>query len=87
MAYSYDAERADVFSENGQVQFLSIRDRIKKHIEMSGCVSLGKAIADESGDTFQMLACVDRLVEIGEIVRIENPRDRSTQGQIIVRAK
>jgi len=85
MTYDYQKERAHVFSEAGQVQFLSIRDRIAKLIKYSGATTVEKAIQGETGDTFHMLACIDRLVELGEIVRIEHPTVGMTQSQIIVR--
>lgn len=70
MTYDYQAEKARIFTEDGQKMFLSIRDRVKKLIADAGSVRMDKAISGETGCSWQMLACVDRLVELGEIIEI-----------------
>lgn len=66
--YRYEDEKAQVFTEQGQIMFLKIRDRIKKALSETGAITIGNAITGRSGSSFTMLACVDRLVELGEIV-------------------
>lgn len=70
MSYSYDAHKPWVFSEEGQKQFLSIRDRVKHLCNASGCVDMQHAISCETGVSWEMMACVDRLVELKEIREI-----------------
>jgi hypothetical protein len=36
MTYDYKAERPWIFTEDGQVQFLSIRDNIKNWLQQTG---------------------------------------------------
>lgn len=50
--------------------FLSIRDRVSKLHEFSGAFTMAHAIANETGNSWDMLACIDRLVEIGEIKKV-----------------
>lgn len=69
--YDYEREKEWCFTERGQVQFLSIRDKVKSLLKMAGCFDMGSAISGQSGSSFEMMACVDRLVELGEIREIE----------------
>lgn len=68
--YDYEIERKRVFTEDGQVTFLAIRDNIKKLLELSGAVRFEQAIKGIAGDSFLMIACIDRLVELGELEEI-----------------
>ena len=72
-AYSYQTQRHWVFTENGQVMFLKIRDEAKRLLDQSGAVMSGKLLIG-SGDVWNMLACIDRLVELKEL--IELPQER-----------
>lgn len=74
MSYSYSEERKWVFTEEGQVQFLSIRDRANYLIKEAGAATMEKMIAGESGSGWEMMACVDRLVELGELVEVTDER-------------
>lgn len=77
MGYSYQSQRPSIFTEDGQVMFLSIRDRTRRLMEQAGAAMLAKIIHGESGDTWAMMACVDRLVELGEI------REVTTNGEVM----
>lgn len=68
--YSYTEMRPLLFTEDGQVLFLQIRDRVNALLKTSGAVRMEEAIRESTGDTWQMLACVDRLVELGELREI-----------------
>lgn len=76
--YNYQTERKYVFTEEGQVQFLRIRDKVKNLLNLSGAVRMDKAIGGETGNSWGMLACVDRLVELKEL---EELTDKNTAGQ------
>ena len=66
--YDYRTERPKLFTEEGQILFLKIRDRVKYLLKTAGAVRMQEVIAGIcSGDSWQMLACVDRLVELGEL--------------------
>lgn len=70
MSYSYETERPNLFSESGQVMLLKIRDNVQRLLKLAGAVRMEEAIAGVCGDGWQMLACVDRLVELKEIREI-----------------
>lgn len=71
--YDYQTQRPNVFTEDGQVMFLRIRDRTKQLLKQAGAVRLEEMIQGSTRDTWDMLACVDRLVELGEIREISQP--------------
>ena len=68
--YSYEEEKPGIFTEEGQALFLAIRDNVKRLLTLSGAVRMQEAISGNCGSSWQMLACVDRLVELGEISEI-----------------
>ena len=70
MSYGYSQERARIFTEEGQQAFLAIRDRVQQLLRQSGACTMGKAIDGGTGDTWFMMACVERLVELGEIEEV-----------------
>lgn len=84
MAYNYATERGWVFSEDGQVTFLKIRDAAKKFIDQAGAVTSGKLLGVSSGDAWHMLACIDRLVELKELIEIPNPISQAGQHRIFI---
>lgn len=69
--YVYEELKAGIFTESGQEMFLKIRDNTKELIKESGAVTMGSAISGVSGDSWLMIACVDRMVELGEIREIK----------------
>ena len=68
--YNYQTEKQKIFTEDGQEMFLKIRDNVQKLIKQSGAVMMQNAINSVTGDSWMMLACVDRLVELKEIREI-----------------
>lgn len=67
--YSYATERAEVFTEAGQIAFLKIRDNAHKLIKQSGAATMGKLMVG-GGSSWTLMACVHRLVELGELCSI-----------------
>lgn len=71
MSYDYAIQRQNIFTEDGQRLFLQVRDSVKEHIEISGAVRFDKIKVKSGGyNSFDLIACVDRLVELGEIVEL-----------------
>lgn len=68
--YNYQNEKQRIFTEYGQEMFLKIRDNVQRLIKQSGAVMMQNAISSVTGDSWMMLACVDRLVELKEIMEI-----------------
>lgn len=66
--YDYRTERPKLFTEDGQLVFLRIRDRVNYLLKTAGAARVQEIMMGISGgDSWQMLACVDRLVELGEL--------------------
>jgi len=67
MSYQYSTERETLFSEKGSVLFTSIRDNVKRLLKTAGAVRMQEAMSGNTGDSWLMLACVDRMVELNEL--------------------
>ena len=68
--YSYEAEKEKLFTDEGQRMFIKIRDNVKRLLGSSGAFTMGKATSKVTGDSWQVMACVDRLIELKEIVEL-----------------
>lgn len=68
--YDYDKEKAWVFTDEGQRMFLRVRNKVQEMLGVAGAVTAGVLLRSLSGDTWKMMACIDRLVELGELRKI-----------------
>lgn len=84
MSYEYKTERKELFTEEGQVIFLAIRDNVNRLIAEAGAVRADKAMLKVSGSTWTMLAALDRMVELKEIAELTH---ENTMGQYRVFVK
>lgn len=82
MSYDYKTIKPNLFTEEGQVLFLKIRDNTNRLLKQAGAVRLQEAAMNNSGSSWDMLACMDRLVELGELREI--PTDGVAQHRIFV---
>jgi hypothetical protein len=82
--YKYEELKEIIFTEDGQVMFLKIRDNVSRLLELSEAFSMSSVIKCVSGDTWKMMACVDRLVELGEIREITEPNKVAGQNRVFV---
>jgi hypothetical protein len=87
MSYSYEKLRGSVFTEDGQVMFLKIRDNAKALLAKSGAVTSGKLMGGCTGDSWTMMACIDRLVELKELIEVPNPTSSWGQHRIFIDAR
>ena len=76
--YSYKEEKKELFSEENQKLFLAIRDQVKRKLKISGAIDMAPAIDQTSGCSWMMMACVDRMLELGELREITT---ENTMGQ------
>lgn len=81
--YNYKEQRQFIFTEEGQEMFLKIRDKVHNTIRTAGAIRMDSAIDGCTGSTWEMLACVDRLVELKEIVEVT--KDVSGQHRIFTK--
>jgi len=85
MSYSYEAEKPWLFSDEGQRAFLKVRDEALRLLTLSGAFKgLAPCYGAGCGDNWKMLACLDRLIELGEIRRIEQRGHVAGQDEIYV---
>lgn len=82
--YNYQTERPKLFTESGSVMFLKFRDRVKNLLQVSGAVTAERAMEGLACDTWVRLACVDRLVELGEIREVTDPGKVAGQYRVFV---
>lgn len=66
--YDYQIERKELFTEDGQVHFLKVRDQAKHLLKTAGAFRMD-AIS-MTGSSWLTMACLDRLVELKEIVAL-----------------
>lgn len=71
--YTYEAERPYLFTEEGQRLFLKVRDETHRLLKLAGAVRLQEAALSNAGSSWSMIACMDRLVELGEIKELKYP--------------
>lgn len=74
--YEYKNEREKIFTEDGQVTFIAIRDQVKALLAKAGAFRFDAIRM--TGDSFLTIACIDRLVELKEIVPLR-PKDSCCQ--------
>ena len=79
--YDYTTERPFVFTEEGVTMLLKARDVVNKLIAFSGAFQEQNVHSQLSGDSWHMLACIDYLVERGEIRRLNNGNGDKTPNQ------
>jgi len=84
--YKYEEIKKEIFTEEGQEMFLKIRDNVNDLLNKSGAVMMSHAISPAAGDSWKMLACVDRLVELGEIAEIGINKSIAGQRRVFIRA-
>lgn len=84
--YKFQDERNKLFTEEGQRTFIAVRDQVKEMLEVSGAVKMGKAMklpkVIGAEDSFTLMACVDRLVEMEELKEI--PTNERGQNRVFV---
>jgi len=84
MSYNYKDEKTAVFTDAGQRMFLRVRDFAAKALALAGAVRCQELMgAAGGGDSWTMLACVDRLVELGELREIR--QECAGQHRVFVR--
>lgn len=70
MPYNYEEQKQHLFTDKGQREFLRVRDRADKLLSEAGAFMMLSVLQVVSGDSWRMLAYVDRLVELGEVKEI-----------------
>ncbi len=73
--YNYSELRPYLFTEDGQVMLLQVRDYAKHLLKIAGAFQMERAFDGIKGGygSWEAMACVDRLVELKEIREISIP--------------
>ena len=72
MSYNYEAEKFALFTESGQRNLLKVRDKVRKLLHTAGCVRMDAVMTvADCASSWEGLAYVDRLVELGELREIK----------------
>ena len=82
MSYEYKTEREQLRTDSGMQMLLQVRDNVKRLLDTAGAFQADKAWKGVTGSSWTMLACLDYLVEIGEIVEL--PRQAWAQHRVFV---
>lgn len=85
--YKYQEEKQKIFTEQGQEDFIKIRDRVIILLSTAGAFKMVKALGIAGSDTFFMQACIDRMVELGELREITNSKNVWGQDRVFVSTK
>jgi hypothetical protein len=86
MAYNYNDFKEWIFSDEGQRALIRFRDKLIPAISKTGAITLGSAIdLSDVGDSWQRIALVDRLVELGDLVKVNQVDKHSSQDEIYTR--
>lgn len=76
MSYEFRRERAKLFTEEGQAIFVAVRDECRRLLEIAGAFQSMKPGRNVSyGESWLLLACLDLLVERGELRYVHGPAD------------
>lgn len=84
MPYDYQTQRAALFTEEGQVLFMKIRDKTRRLLATAGAARMQEMVSGNSGDSWTFLACVDRMVELDEIREVTPPDKVAGQHRVFV---
>lgn len=80
--YNYQTERPKLFTKEGQTMLLKVLKNAQRILPVAGCARMDKLIQGLTGDSWMMLACVDRLVELGELCEVTQAVEPSGQYRI-----
>lgn len=69
--YNYPEVRPEIFTDSGRQKLEVIRQKVSQHLGNSPSITLVQAISGALGDTWVNMACVDRMVELGELEEID----------------
>lgn len=87
--YDYQAQRANLFTEKGQRLFIAKRDGVFRVLDQAGAIRMSKVFDIPTGsgsDTWDILAVMDRMIELGDIREITGP-NVAGQDRVFVRAR
>jgi hypothetical protein len=82
MSYDYSTEKSYTLTDEGQRRCFEILRTATKALAIAGCVRAQELMGGHSGDSFRIMACIDRLVEAGELREV--PTEGAWQHRVFV---
>lgn len=85
--YDYKTEKPKLLTDEGQRTLIKVRDHVLGTLKISGAITMSAAMSAVcGGDSWTMMAYVDRLAELGDIREIKHG-DVAGQWRIFVAAR
>ena len=86
--YNYEDEKVKLFTPEKTSLLFAIRDQVPRMIKISGACTMEKASSLPSGvgaaTNWEMMACIDYLVELGEIREVKQSHPHPTNHRIFM---
>ena len=82
--YNYEIEKLKLDTAEGKHVFYHVKETIKNLLSLAGAVRMEEALNKISGDSWTQIACMDRLVELGELKEITDGHDACDQDRVFV---
>lgn len=86
MSYNYSEVKPRLFTEDGVNTFVKIRDKVNQLLEQAGAVRAQESMVNATGDTWTMLASLDRMVELGELKELTQLPPPIGQYRVFIKA-
>ena len=83
MSYSYEEQRAWIFTDEGQRAFTKARDAFLAATSKTGAARAGLIFETCTGDSWRTMALLDRMIELGDLAWVEDGKARAWQHRIV----
>ena len=85
MIYNYEEYKLNLLDKEELRHFLKVRDIVKDEIDSVGMMVMGAVMIRACGDILKTMACVEMLVEIGEIIETTQKSETWAQEREFIR--
>lgn len=87
--YNYLKEKPKLLTDEGQRNLLKIRDSVLSKLEVSGAITMHNAMKNDVyiPNSWEKMAYIDRLVELGEIKEVKQAEIPAGQDRIFISVK
>ena len=85
--YKYAELKPTLFTEDGVRKLMRARDKAQALLQTAGAFQLDRVTDGLGGDSWQSIACVDYMVEQGEIREVTNPDHVMGQHRVFVKGR
>ncbi|MEI8223584.1 MAG: hypothetical protein WCG20_00505 [bacterium] len=82
--YNYKKELPKLLTDQGQRNLIKSLDHVRKILKKSGAITMDSALLNHTSDSWENMAYVDRLVDVGVIREIQQKNKTIAQNRIFV---